>query len=277
MKRQVSLSVWDIPLEHAIKRQTSLSVWDITPVPPRVVEHPAVFPEQIPWRLITLYSKKGDTILDPMNGSGQTTKIAKQLGRNYIGVDKREAYVKVAKKRLDEDFMLSNFMVPLYLPIEWAKKDESGKKEDAKLDITLYVPKGFEYIFQEKSSKEVLGVRGTYLYYKNKEGEWLCFIMARSAKPTRITLGKFSNPRSPLQIVLNSIPNEPFRKAHLNEYLPPRLVENRQPIKAVIDVLGYEGFLKKIHKKNSVQLYQKIIPKKYTKITKLNPKLVAQI
>jgi len=41
--------------------------------------------------------------------------------------------------------------------------------------------------------------------------------------------------------------------------------------------LGYEGFLKKIHKKNSVQLYQKIIPKKYTKITKLNPKLVAQI
>lgn len=276
MKRQVSLSVWDIPLNHALKRQSSLSVWDITPVPPRVVEHPAVFPEQIPWRLITLYSKVGDTVMDPMNGSGQTTKVAKQLGRRYIGIDKRKAYVKLAKERLEEDFMLSNFMIPLYLPIEWTNKTESGKKEDAKLDLIFDVPKGYKYVFQEKSSKEVLGVRGIYLYYKNKAGDWICYIIARSSKPTRINLGNFNDPKSPLQQVLNNIPNYPFNKARLNEFLPTRLVENRQPIKAVIDVLEKEKFLRKTGtKKGSSVLYEKIIPKKYNKIRNINRKTVS--
>jgi len=268
-KRELDRTLADrLPLNRAMKRQVSLSIWDITPVPPRVVKHPAVFPEQIPWRLVNLYSLPGDTILDPMNGSGQTTKIAKQLGRNYIGIDKRKEYVALAKQRLNSSFMLSNFMVPIYMPIEWSLHEESGKKDDAALDISN-VPKGYELVFQSKSAKEVLGVRGTYLYYKNKEGDYLCYIIARSETPTRIKLGKLSNPKSPLQIVLNQIPNKPFHKADLNESLPPRLVENRQPIKAVIDVLEYEGFLRKTGKKTgAAEEYEKTIPKKSTEMLK---------
>ena len=108
-----------IPLNRAMKRQVANSVWDITPVPPNVVKHPAVFPEQIPWRLIHLYTKKGDVVLDPMCGSGQTTKVAKALGRAFIGVDIRKEYVSLAKKRLKEKSMLSNFIIPLYFPIRW--------------------------------------------------------------------------------------------------------------------------------------------------------------
>jgi len=58
-----------IPLNRAMKRQVALSVWDMTPVPPNVVDHPAVFPEQIPWRLIQMFTLPGDTVLDPMCGS----------------------------------------------------------------------------------------------------------------------------------------------------------------------------------------------------------------
>jgi hypothetical protein len=163
-------------------------------------------------------------------------------------------------------------MVPIYLPKEWSQNEESGKKDDASLDISN-VPKGYKFVFQQKSSKEVLGVRGTYLYYKNKDGDYLCYIMARSANPTRIKLGKFSNPKSPLQMVLNAIPNIPFHKANLNEFLPPRLIENRQPIKAVIDVLEHEGFLRKTGKRSgTAEEYEKIVPKTnhriWTKIRK---------
>jgi len=263
-------NITKIPLNRSMKRQVALSIWDITPVPPKVVDHPAVFPEQIPWRLISLYSHQGDTVLDPMAGSGQTTKIAKKLNRNFIGVDKRKEYVRLAKKRLTESFTLSNFMIPVYLPIPWSLVDESGKKEDAFLDITN-VPKGYKLEFQEKSSKEVHGVRGTYVYYKNKEEDYICYIIGTSTTPTRIRLGKLSSPKSPLQTVLNSIPNKPFHKAELNEFLDPKLVENRQPIKAVIDILEHEGFLKKMGKQRGSIQYRKILSKKYSKIKRERP------
>ncbi len=274
MKRQVSQSLWDLPVDEAVIKESQKSVWDITPVPPRVVEHPAVFPEQIPWRLINLYSKEGDVVLDPMNGSGQTTKIANQLERKFIGIDKRLHYVELAKKRLTEPFMPSNFMIPIYLPINWSDSEESGKKIDAQLDISK-VPAGFKFIFSKESSKEVLGVRGNYLYYKNKDGDWICYIMARSSRPTRINIGNLSDPKSPLRVVLKSLPSNIFHKAQLNEILPPGLVENRQPIKAVIDVLEYEKFLKKTEKKSkTAEIYEVIIPKKHKKLIAYVPKSV---
>lgn len=262
MKRQISLSIWDLPVDEAVREESKKSVWDITPVPPRVIDHPAVFPEQIPWRLINLYSKEGDVILDPMNGSGQTTKVARHLKRQYVGIDKRLPYVKLARKRLDEPFMLSNFMTPVYLPINWSEGQESGKNEDAHLDISS-VPEGFKYIFSKQSSKEVLGVRGNYLYYKDKEGTWICYIMAKSDRPTKINIGNFSDSESPLRIVLDAIPQTAFYKAQLNEILPSRLVENRQPIRAVIDVLEYEGILKSIGKKKGVEMYEVTMPRKH--------------
>ena len=91
-----------IPLNRAMKRQVANSVWDITPVPPNAVKHPAPFPEQIPWRLIQLYTKKGDVVMDPMCGSGQTTKVAKSLGRSFVGVDLRKQYAALAKKGLEK-------------------------------------------------------------------------------------------------------------------------------------------------------------------------------
>lgn len=274
MKRQVSLSLWDLTVDEAAVQESHKSIWDITPVPPRVIEHPAVFPEQIPWRLIHLYSKQGDVILDPMNGSGQTTKIANQLGRKFIGIDKRLPYVKLAKKRLEDPIMLSNFMTPIYLPINWSDSEQSGKKSDAHLDISK-VPKGFKFIFSKESSKEVLGVRGNYLYYKNREGDWICYIIARSSMPTRINIGNFTDPKSPLRIVLKSLPYKIFHKAQLNEILPPRLVENRQPIKAVIDVLEYEKFLRKTKTKlKTAELYEVIIPKKHKNLITYIPKSI---
>ncbi|MGI0066441.1 MAG: DNA-methyltransferase [Nitrosotalea sp.] len=87
-------------LDDLMKKEVANSVWHIAPMPPSYRKfHPAAFPEEIPYRLIQLYSNVGDIVLDPFVGSGQTTKMAKFLHRKYYGVDKSSKYVKIAQKR----------------------------------------------------------------------------------------------------------------------------------------------------------------------------------
>lgn len=62
--------------------------------------HPAPFPCQLVRDHIKSWTNKGDIVLDPMCGSGTTCKVAKELGRNYIGIDISEEYCKLAKKRI---------------------------------------------------------------------------------------------------------------------------------------------------------------------------------
>jgi DNA modification methylase len=62
--------------------------------------HPAMFPEELVQRVLKLFSFKGDIILDPFNGAGTTTFVAKQLNRHYLGVDISEEYTKKAKQRI---------------------------------------------------------------------------------------------------------------------------------------------------------------------------------
>lgn len=78
------------------------TVWHIASVPPNKIDHPTPFPEEIPYRLIKLYTNEGDTVLDPFCGSGTTLKVAKHLNRDYIGYDIIPEYIELTKKRLEE-------------------------------------------------------------------------------------------------------------------------------------------------------------------------------
>jgi site-specific DNA-methyltransferase (adenine-specific) len=62
--------------------------------------HPAQFPEQLARDHIISWSNEGDTILDCFMGSGTTGKMAKQLNRNFIGIEKDETYFKIAQERI---------------------------------------------------------------------------------------------------------------------------------------------------------------------------------
>jgi len=64
-------------------------------------QHPAIFPEQLAIDHIKSWSNKEDLILDPMCGSGTVCVAAKQLGRNYIGIDISPEYVELSKQRLE--------------------------------------------------------------------------------------------------------------------------------------------------------------------------------
>ena len=62
-------------------------------------KHPAIFPEKLAHDHIISWSNEGDVVLDPFVGSGTTCKIAKQLNRNYIGIDISQEYIDIAKER----------------------------------------------------------------------------------------------------------------------------------------------------------------------------------
>jgi len=79
-----------IDLTRFNREKWYLSVWDITnvlPIKGRIEEGIAAFPDEIPRRLIRLFTFPGETVLDPFLGSGTTTRIARELGRNSYGYE----------------------------------------------------------------------------------------------------------------------------------------------------------------------------------------------
>lgn len=75
-------------------------VWDLAPVPPRTINHPAPFPEEIPHRLIRMLTNENDVIFDPFNGAGSSTKAAFDLDRVGLGLDLEKKYVDLAITRI---------------------------------------------------------------------------------------------------------------------------------------------------------------------------------
>ena len=64
-------------------------------------EHIAMFPEELPKRLIKMFSFVGETIFDPFLGSGTTSLAAKNLGRNSIGYEINKEFESVIKEKLN--------------------------------------------------------------------------------------------------------------------------------------------------------------------------------
>lgn len=90
------------PINRLFTMDIANNIWHIAPVPPDQLDHPCPFPEEIPYRLITMYSYPGELVLDPFLGSGQTTKVANALKRHYVGYDTIQKYVDLANRRLKE-------------------------------------------------------------------------------------------------------------------------------------------------------------------------------
>ena len=75
--------------------------WSVSPERKmKKYDHPAMFPEALAERILKLFSYQNDIILDPFNGAGTTTAVAKRLNRIFLGIDISELYCKTAMDRL---------------------------------------------------------------------------------------------------------------------------------------------------------------------------------
>jgi DNA modification methylase len=99
-----SLSESKISIDDYHNQEWYLTVWNITNVLPlgRSLERGiAAFPEEIPKRLIKLFSFFGETVLDPFLGSGTTMKVAQELGRSSWGYEIDLELRKVIKEKFN--------------------------------------------------------------------------------------------------------------------------------------------------------------------------------
>jgi len=76
------------------------TVWEMTTE--SSVDHPAPFPVELPKRLILLYTKPGDVVLDPFMGSGSTAVAAALTARHYVGYEVSAEYCALAERRVRE-------------------------------------------------------------------------------------------------------------------------------------------------------------------------------
>jgi DNA modification methylase len=90
--------------EATIKKEEFLewtqSVWTFPAISATQIGHPAPFPEELPHRLIQLYTFKEDIVLDPFVGSGTTCLSAIKDKRNYVGYDIDPQYIKLSESRI---------------------------------------------------------------------------------------------------------------------------------------------------------------------------------
>jgi DNA modification methylase len=80
--------------------------WFIHNPPPRrkdVLLHPAKFPETMAQEFVEFFTKRGQTVLDPMVGTGSTLIACLRAGRHSIGIELNPTYADIARKIVDEE------------------------------------------------------------------------------------------------------------------------------------------------------------------------------
>ena len=106
-KKTDRLIDWNLrnhPDQDALNRSLVLgeydktNVWDIKPSHHK--SHPAVFPDDLVHRIIRYYSFEGDVVLDPFAGSGTVGRVASEMGRSFILVERRADYFAEMRKNL---------------------------------------------------------------------------------------------------------------------------------------------------------------------------------
>jgi len=81
-------------------KEWTMTVWNIANISDET--HPAVFPPEIPHRLMRMFSFYGETVLDPFSGIGTTGTVAMKNDRKYIGYETNPEYHSISTDRLKE-------------------------------------------------------------------------------------------------------------------------------------------------------------------------------
>jgi DNA modification methylase len=113
-------------------------------------KHLAMFPLELPRRLIKMFSFVSDTILDPFLGSGTSSLAARNLGRNSIGYEINREFLPLirAKLKVDDEDLFDKVEIEI---IEQGDLEvDFGKKEVEKLPYIFYDPVKFDKIVDIK-------------------------------------------------------------------------------------------------------------------------------
>ena len=125
--------------------------------------HSTQKPEELLKRVILSTTKKGDLVLDPFFGTGTTGAVAKKLGRNFIGIEREDKYIKVAENRI-------NSITEYFKEISW--KEEKNKEKQIKIPFDLlikskYINIGDTLLSKKSYNKKAIILENGNLKYEN--------------------------------------------------------------------------------------------------------------
>jgi DNA modification methylase len=140
--------------------------------------HSTQKPEALLHRIIISTSNPGDLILDPFMGSGTTGAVAKTLGRNYIGIEQEDRYIKAANERIDNKEVLPLHLLEYPIEIKPPKVPFGELIENGKIKIG-------EFLYSKDEKQKALILADSTL----QSGEFLGSIHKVSAQ----ILGKTAN------------------------------------------------------------------------------------
>ncbi|MHA1196619.1 MAG: DNA-methyltransferase [Promethearchaeota archaeon] len=115
-------------------------------------EHLAMFPDELPYRLIRMFSFIGDTVLDPFIGSGTTLKVAKALFRKGIGYEVNKSFKNIIMNKIKQA-KIGTFKDFQYLMYEIFQK---SKKENFSINFEGQKRKGIIILKNEKNKEIIL-------------------------------------------------------------------------------------------------------------------------
>jgi DNA modification methylase len=139
------------PVSKEIKEQSRLTTeewnqyfaghWNIPGQ--RQDDHLAMFPEEIPRRLIRMFCFIGETVLDPFLGSGTTSLAARNVSRNSIGYEINPGFVSIIRKKLGAE---ASLLFP-EASFEFAQQDRTGvdfRRRASQLPYIFHDPVQFD-------------------------------------------------------------------------------------------------------------------------------------
>lgn len=138
--------------------------------------HSTQKPEKLLYNVIVSSSKPGDIVLDPFFGTGTTGAVAKQTGRNYIGLEREQQYIKAAQERIDNVQVIHDDITDLKLEVK------PPKVPMEKLIEFNYLKVGQEVYNKQKTKIGIIENNG----YIN-DGEDILSIHKMSAKHLGLT------------------------------------------------------------------------------------------
>ncbi len=194
-------------------------------------EHLAMFPEELPKRLVKMFSFVGDTVLDPFLGSGTTTLSAKNLHRNSVGYEINEGFLAIIKEKLGID---KNLLFPeayfeiIYqedLRINWAKEME-------KLPYIFKDPVRFDKKINPKMLKF-----GSKIDLENEYEREEYFIVKEVISPEKVSLN------NGLKIKLLGIKTRSDCESEAVKYLTQKLKNRKVFLRYDKTKYDSEGFL----------------------------------
>ncbi len=119
--------------------------WFVHNPPPRrkgVLQHPAKFPETLAQEFIEFFTKQGQTVLDPMAGTGSTLVAALRARRRSVGIELNSRYVKIAREVLEAEFAAQpRRPAKRYIPqLHHADANDAARLKLPKVDYVLTSP-----------------------------------------------------------------------------------------------------------------------------------------